>query len=346
MGTKKAGDFSDGHVLKSYEILLDKCYPRERVVLSILPLKMRYAGPREAVFHALIRQNFGSSHFIVGRDHAGVGRFYEPFAAQRIFENFNKNEVGIKIMKYPEVVYDQARRKHCFADQCRPQDQIFFSGTDLRHQIKTLQRPPAHLIRPEVYDLLTKAKDSLFVDDRPRGYHNGFVLWLTGFSQAGKSTVGDRVYGILRRRGCRVERLDGDIVRESLTKNLGFSKEDREENIRRVSFVAELLSRQGVGVIASFISPYRRQRARLRDKIDNFIEVFVNAPLTVCERRDRKGNYVKARRGELKNFTGISDPYEKPARPDIELRTDQESLEQSAGKVVAYLEKEGFIDPL
>jgi adenylylsulfate kinase len=172
----------------------------------------------------------------------------------------------------------------------------------------------------------------------------GFVLWFTGLSGAGKSTTADEVHKLLKNNGNKIERLDGDEVRENLTNRLSFTKEDRDENIRRVGFVAKLLSRNGVGVIASFISPYKQQRDDLRRKIENFILVYVNAPLEVCEDRDPKGLYKKARKGEIKNFTGISDPYDIPKNPDIEVKTDEMNSEDCAEKVLEYLKEKGFIE--
>jgi len=172
----------------------------------------------------------------------------------------------------------------------------------------------------------------------------GFVLWFTGLSGAGKSTTADEVYKLLENNGNRIERLDGDIVRESLTNKLSFSKEDRDENIRRVGFVSNLLSRNGVGVVASFISPYKPQRDELREKVENLILVYVNAPLEVCEDRDSKGLYEKARKGEIKNFTGISDPYDVPENPDIEVKTDQMNPQECAQKVLDYLKENGFVE--
>lgn len=171
----------------------------------------------------------------------------------------------------------------------------------------------------------------------------GFVLWLTGLPQSGKSTIADRVYKTLKETGLRVERLDGDIVRQSLTRDLGFSKEDRDENIRRVGFVSALLSRHDVGVIASFISPYRQHRNGVRQEVKNFIEVFCNCPLEICEQRDTKGLYAKARKGEIPCFTGISDPYEEPENPEINLLTHQASIDECANLIINYLKNEGFI---
>jgi adenylyl-sulfate kinase len=171
----------------------------------------------------------------------------------------------------------------------------------------------------------------------------GFTLWLTGLSGAGKTTIAVALEQTLRQRGVKIERLDGDTVRESLTRDLGFSKEDRDKNIERVTFVAKLLSRNGVGVIASFISPYIATRDTVRAQTTNFIEVFVDAPLSVCVERDVKGMYAKAFAGQIPNFTGVSDPYEPPVNPEIVVHTDQETLEESVGKILAYLEEHHFI---
>ncbi|MEY2977017.1 MAG: adenylyl-sulfate kinase [Prochlorotrichaceae cyanobacterium] len=171
----------------------------------------------------------------------------------------------------------------------------------------------------------------------------GVTLWFTGLSGAGKTTISDALEIILRERNCKLERLDGDIVRENLTKGLGFSKEDRDTNIRRIGFVAHLLTRNGVIVLVSAISPYRAIREEVRETIGDFVEVFVNAPLNVCEDRDVKGLYARARAGEIKNFTGIDDPYEAPLNPEVECRTDLESLEESVGKIVTYLETHGIL---
>ncbi|MBL1134085.1 MAG: adenylyl-sulfate kinase [Chloroflexi bacterium] len=171
----------------------------------------------------------------------------------------------------------------------------------------------------------------------------GFTLWLTGLSGAGKTTIAVALEQELRARGLRVERLDGDTVREGLTRDLGFSKEDRDKNIERVTFVAKLLSRNGVGVLASFISPYQATRDKVRQETTNFIEVYVNAPLQTCIDRDVKGMYAKAMAGQIKNFTGIDDPYEAPVNPEIEVNTDRQSLQESLGEILAYLETRQLI---
>ncbi len=344
IGRKKTGDFKDEYILAAYEILIDKYYPKDKVFLGILPFRMRYAGPREAIFHALVRKNFGCSHFIVGRDHAGVRNYYGPFDAQNIFNDFEKEEIGIDILKYSEVAYCPSKQKHVFVNEYPNEEKISFSGTKLREKIKSKEQPPDYIIRPEVYNFLTSSLNSLVDNMYNQSNKNqkGFVLWITGLSQAGKTTIGDGIYNILKKKNLKVERLDGDIVRKYLSKDLGFSKEDREENIRRVGFVSKLLSKNNVGVIASFISPYRKIRKILRDEIPNFIEVFADAPLEVCEKRDRKGLYKKARRGEIQNFTGISDPYEPPENPEIELRTDKLLPNECIEKIIKYLQDNNY----
>jgi len=346
IGEKKVKDFKDEYIVATYEILLDRYYPKNRVLLGILPLRMRYAGPREAVMHALIRKNFGCTHFIVGRDHAGVGSYYSPYAAQEIFDTFQKEEIGIEILKYPEVVYNSAKQKHMFIGEVPEKDQVSFSGSQLREYINGKKQPPTYLIRPEVYYLLANSANSLVDDmykDQGKGKQKSFVLWFTGFSQAGKTTLGDTIHELLKEKGMRTERLDGDIVREYLGQDLGFSKEDRDENIKRVTCISKLLSRNGIGVVASFISPYRAQREELRKEVQNFIEVFCDCPLEVCESRDNKGLYKKARAGEITNFTGISDPYEEPEHPEIHVHTDQETVTESVAIITRYLEDRGFL---
>ena len=174
----------------------------------------------------------------------------------------------------------------------------------------------------------------------------GFTVWFTGLSGAGKTTVAERLHLVLRERGLRVEMLDGDVVRTNLSKGLGFSKEDRDTNIRRIGFVCELLSRNGVVAIASAISPYRAIRDELREKIGDFVEIYAKCPLDVLQERDVKGLYAKAKRGEIANLTGVSDPYEEPLDPEVTLETDQETLEESLARAVAKLEELGYLPPV
>lgn len=343
IGEKKLGDFKDEYILASYEILIDKYYPKDRTLLGVLSLKMRYAGPREAVFHAILRKNFGCTHFIVGRDHAGVGNYYAPFAAQEIFNSFKKDEIGITILKYPEVVYCETCQKHMFDNGCEHK-KTSFSGTKLRENIQNRQIPLSYIMRPEIFNFLSSSDNSL-VDDvyNKQTNQKGFVLWFTGLSQAGKTTNADNVYKILKERGYRAERLDADFVRRSMNFDLGFSKEDRDKNIRRVGSLAKLLSRNGTAVVCSFISPYQAQRDKLRNETENFVEIFCSAPLKVCEQRDEKGLYKKARKGEIKDFTGISSPYEEPTMPELELDTVINSVQENTERILSYLKEKDIL---
>lgn len=347
MGEKKDGDFKDEYILATYEMLIDKYYPERKALLSVLPFKMRYAGPREAILHAIIRKNYGCSHFIVGRDHAGVGSYYGPYDAQNIFEEFEPHEIGVTVLKYPEVVYSPSLDQHVFKPDYTSNDAKSFSGTFLRQSIVEKNQPPEWVIYPDIYNLLASSYNP-FVDDaykqKNTDMQKGFVLWMTGFSQSGKTTTADRVFELLKERGVKLERLDGDEFREGLSRDLGFSKEDRDENIRRAAFVARLLSRNGVGVLTSFISPYKGLRDHVRSRVENFIEVFCDCPLEKREERDTKGLYAKARKGEITSFTGISDPYEKPESPEIHLDTYGQGVEECAQKVVGYLQEGGFIN--
>lgn len=352
VGEKKIGDFKDEFILASYEILIDRYYPKERVILGVLPYKMRYAGPREAIMHALIRKNYGCTHFVVGRDHAGVGEYYDPFAAQEIFSQFSSDDIGITILKYPEVVYHKTSGSLMFTNDCPDNNFVSFSGTQLREHVQNKKQPPSYLIRPEVFYLLASSDgsliDNLYRAKTSASRQKGFVLWLTGLPQAGKTTIAREVAEALRAKNMHIEHLDGDVARECLSKDLGFSKDDRDENIKRVMFIAKLFAKRGLGVICSFVSPYRAERERARLEITNagasFIEIFCNAPLEVCERRDSRGSYAKARRGEIVNFTGVSDPYESPLSPEIELSTSLHSVEKNVNAVIEYLIKSKIID--
>ena len=353
IGEKKLADFKDEFILGAYQLLIDNFYPKEKSLLSVLPLKMKYAGPREALLHAIIRQNFGCSHFVVGRDHAGVGNYYGPYDAQKIFNNFKKEEIGIKILKLNNVVWCPSCCEFVFEGACphSPQSQIAFSGSKIRDSLDKRTYIPPYFMRPEVHFLLAHSRNPL-VDNMYQEQKNnaeqgkGFVVWFTGLPCSGKSSIGNLVFEKLKAMGRPTERLDGDIVRQSLTRDLGFSKEDRDENIRRVGFVAKSLSKNSIAVVASFISPYKAQRQGVREQVDNFVEVYTKCPLEVCESRDSKGMYSRARTGEIKNFTGISDPYEEPESPEILLDTSvdgQENIEAAANKVISYLNEHNLI---
>jgi sulfate adenylyltransferase len=324
--------------------MADGYFPEDRLVLGLLPLAMRMAGPREAVWHALIRRNYGASHFIVGRDHAGPGLdsrgrpFYEPYAAQELASAL-EGETGVHVMPFHEFVYLPD------AGRYEPVDRVpagvrtqSLSGTEVREDfLGRGRRLPEWFARPEVAEILAEA----FV---PR-HRQGACVWFTGLSGSGKSATAEALAVLLTEHGRRTTVLDGDVVRTHLSKGLGFSREDRDLNIRRIGFVAaEVVRHDGIAICAA-VSPYRATRAEVRRLVgaDRFIEVFVDAPLAVCEARDAKGMYAKARRGEITGFTGIDDPYEAPDAPEVHLDTAGVGVDENARRVLACLGQRGFV---
>ena len=318
VGMTKPGDVDHYTRVRGYRALVERYYDKSQTVLSLLPLAMRMAGPREALWHAIIRRNHGANHFIVGRDHAGPGKdssgrpFYGPYDAQELLQDF-ESEIGVKMVPFQEIVYlpDQDR----FEEQHRvPAGTRIaaLSGTQVRDDyLSNGRRLPEWFTRPETAAILSSI--SLPLDQQ------GFCLWFTGLSGAGKSTIAEILAILLMEHGRQVTLLDGDVVRTHLSKGLGFSKEDRDTNILRIGFVAaEIVRHHGV-VICAAGSPYRAARNECRAMVgaNHFVEIFVDTPLEVCEQRDIKGMYSKARRGELKGFTGIDDPYEEPLNPEI-----------------------------
>jgi sulfate adenylyltransferase len=344
VGMTKPGDVDHYTRVRSYKILADRYYDPERTMLALLPLAMRMAGPREAVWHGIIRRNFGANHFIVGRDHASPGLdsnntpFYGPYEAQELFEKY-QNEIGVQMIPFSELVYlpDEDR----FEDASRIPDgrrSFSLSGTTVREEYLDRGRPlPDWFTRTEVAEVLGQA--------HPPRHRQGFCVWFTGLSASGKSTTAEILTILLLERGRQVTVLDGDIVRAHLSKGLGFSREDRDTNIRRIGFVASEIVRHGGVVICAAVSPYRSTRNECRSMIgsDRFIEVFVNTPLEVCEERDPKGMYAQAREGVIRGFTGIDDPYESPTSPEIVLDTVEASAEVNAERILAELINRNFV---
>ena len=343
VGLTKPGDVDHFTRVRTYRALIGH-YETDRAMLALLPLAMRMAGPREALWHALIRRNFGASHFIVGRDHAGPGKdsqgrpFYGPYDAQQLVAE-HAAELGVTMLPFEELVYlpDEDR----YEEASRVPEGVAtanISGTQVRDEFlgqgKLL---PQWFTRPEVALILAEA--------HPPKHKQGLCLWFTGLSGAGKSTIAELLTVLLQERGRQVTVLDGDVVRTHLSKGLGFSKEDRDTNIRRIGFVAAEVVRHGGVAVCAAVSPYRAVRADVRNLMGEgqFVEVFVDTPLEVCEERDVKGFYAKARRGELKGFTGIDDPYEAPEHPELRLETVAVSPEENARRVLAWLVETGVV---
>jgi sulfate adenylyltransferase len=347
VGLTRPGDVDHYTRVRIYRTLLQKYYDSTRTLLSLLPLAMRMAGPREALFHAIIRRNYGATHFIVGRDHAGPGNdshgrpFYGPYEAQAMMEQYEE-ELGVRGVEFKEMVYLVDEDRYIEQNRVVEGAKTFsISGTEVRNKYLNLgESLPDWFTRPETAKILQ--------DMYPPRHKQGFCVWFTGFSGSGKSTTAEILTSYLLERGRQVTLLDGDVVRTHLSKGLGFSKDDRDTNILRIGFVAGELARQGGCSICAAISPYRSSRNEVRKMVgeDRFIEVFMDTPIDVCEQRDSKGLYARARRGQIKEFTGVDHPYEIPVDPEITLDTISASPEQNAYKIIEYLETKGFLQSL
>jgi len=346
VGMTKPGDVDHYTRVRVYRALADKYYDVNNTLLSLLPLAMRMAGPREALWHALIRRNYGATHFIIGRDHAGPGvdsqgrPFYGPYEAQALMAQY-AGELGVEPVEFKELLYLSDEDRYEEANQVPEGAHIFsISGTQVRDDYlakgKTL---PEWFTRPETAEILQQMY--------PPRHKQGACIWFTGLSGSGKSTTAEILTSLLLERGRQVTVLDGDVVRTHLSKGLGFTPEDRDTNILRIGFVASEIARHGGTVICAAISPYRATRNEARKMVgtDNFIEVFVDTPIEVCESRDVKGLYARARRGQITGFTGVDDPYETPVNPEITLNTVTFTPDQNARRILAYLEERGFILP-
>lgn len=345
VGLTKPGDVDHYTRVRVYKALYEHYYDHNRTLLSLLPLAMRMAGPREALWHAIIRRNFGANHFIVGRDHAGPGNdsngkpFYGPYEAQE-FMRLYEQEIGVKMIPFKALLYLADENRYVEEDQVPANAKVYnISGTQVRdNYLAKGKLLPEWFTRAETAEILAQV--------HPPRHKQGFVLWFTGLSGSGKSTTAEVLTSLLLERGRSLTVLDGDVVRTHLSKGLGFSKEDRDTNILRIGFVAGEIARAGGAVITAAISPYRKTRNEARKMVgENFIEIYVNTPLEVCEARDIKGLYAKARRGEIKGFTGIDDPYEEPVNPEIILDTVNHSPEENARFIVDWLTERGYLLP-
>ncbi len=347
VGMTKPGDVDHYSRVRCYEHVLKK-YPEQTTALSLLPLAMRMGGPREAVWHAIIRRNYGCTHLIVGRDHAGPGKdsrgeeIYGPYDAQELVTE-HADELGIEMVPFRMMVYVQERAGYAPVDEVDEQKETVMniSGTEFRRRMREGLEIPEWFGYPEVVEELRRTY--------PPRARQGFTLFFTGLSGSGKSTMANAVMVKLMERGGRpVTLLDGDVVRKHLSSELGFSKEHRDLNIRRIGFVAAEITRNGGVAICAPIAPYATTRRAVREMVEDanggFIEIHVATPIEECERRDRKGLYAKARAGQIIGFTGIDDPYEAPESPELCIDTTDVSVEEAAQQVLLKIERMGFID--
>jgi sulfate adenylyltransferase len=344
VGMTKPGDVEYYWRVRCYEKLLPH-YPAGKAMLSLLPLAMRMAGPREALWHALIRKNYGCTHFIVGRDHAGPGKnslgkdFYDPYAAQQLALQ-HEAELKISIIPFQEMAYSAKQNKY-FPVDAFPKDDtpLTLSGTILRERLRAHLDIPAWFSYPEVITELQKAY--------PPKHKQGFTVFLTGLPSSGKSTLANALVLAIREKTERqVTLLDGDVIRTHLSKGLGFSQDDRETNITRVGFVAQEITRHGGVVLCALVAPYEKPRALVRQmvsEVGGFVEIYVATPLAVCEQRDRKGLYQKARSGLIQHFTGIDDPYEAPETPDMLIDTTHTHPADIIKQIMMHLTEAGYI---
>jgi sulfate adenylyltransferase len=344
VGMTKPGDIDYVTRVRTYNVVCNT-YGKDFTHLSLLPLAMRMAGPREAVWHSIIRKNYGCTHFIVGRDHAGPGKgsdgkdFYGPYDARTLAEQL-ADEVGITIVSSDELAYSKTREAYVAGHEVREDDEIEnISGTEFRRKLREGEDIPDWFSFKESIAIL---RESVKRDTRP-----GVAFLFTGLSCSGKSTLAQLLYARLQELQDReVTFLDGDIIREHLSKGLGFSKEDRDENVKRVGFVAREVVKHGGIAICSLIAPYRDARRYVRTMVENygeFIEIFVDTSLEECARRDTKGLYEKARQGLIKNFTGVDDPYEIPETPELIAKTEENTPEELVEAILEHLYERGVL---
>jgi sulfate adenylyltransferase len=345
VGMTKPGDVDYYTRVRCYQLLLSK-FPQATAKLSLLPLAMRMGGPREAIWHALIRKNHGVTHFIVGRDHAGPGSdpatkkpFYGPYEAQEVFKK-HEADIGVTMVPFNMMVYLEDQDKYVPDDEVKNGDRVLnISGTELRQRLNEGREIPAWFTYPEVVAELRRSF--------PPRHKQGVTIFFTGLSGSGKSTIANVLMTKFLETGGRpATMLDGDLVRKNLSSELGFSKEHRDINIRRIGYVASEITKNGGIAICAPIAPYDATRKYVRQLIEpygGFILVHIATTVEVCEQRDRKGLYAKARAGILKEFTGISDPYEVPADAEVTINTGDLSPEEAAQEIILHLEREGFI---
>ena len=344
VGMTKPGDIDHFTRVRCYEAIL-KYYSKSTTCLSLLNLAMRMAGPKEAILHGLVRANYGCTHFIVGRDHAGPGLkankvpFYQEYEAQELFAKY-QDKINIQLLKFQNFVFLEDSAEYVPINEVPKNSSVVqISGTELRRRLNKDLKIPEWFSFPEVIAELKKTKPPL--------HKHGFAVFFTGLSGSGKSTIANALINMLLEIGDRsVTLLDGDIVRKRLSSELGFSKNHRDINIRRIGFVAMEIVKNGGIAICAPIAPYQKTRDDVREEIEafgSFIEVYLSTPLETCEKRDRKGLYKLAREGKIKEFTGISDPYEIPDNPELILNSENKKVEECASLIMLKLKRMGLV---
>jgi len=345
VGLTKPGDIDHFTRVRVYEALMPR-YPNGMAVLGLLGLAMRMGGPREAIWHAIIRKNHGATHFIVGRDHAGPGKnskgvdFYGPYEAQEAIEKY-RSELGIEVVEFQQMTYLPD------ADEYQPKDTVKegvktldISGTELRRRLKVGAPIPEWFSYPEVVKVLRESN--------PPRYKQGFTIFLTGLWNSGKDAVARALQVTLNQQGGRsVSLLLGETVRSELSAELGFTREDRDKNVARIAFVAGELTKSGAAVIAAPIAPFDAARKDARqtvEKYGSFFLIHVATSLEYAEQTDKRGIYKKARAGEIKNFTGVDGPYETPADADLVVDAEKQTVRSIVHEIILMLESQGFLE--
>ena len=347
VGLTKPGDIDHFTRVRVYQALLPR-YPNGMAVLGLLGLAMRMGGPREALWHAIIRKNHGATHFIIGRDHAGPGKsskgvdFYGPYDAQDLVEKY-RDELGIEVVPFQQMTYLPESDEYMPKDQVPAGTQTLdISGTELRRRLRTGGDIPEWFSYPEVVRVLRES--------HPARHKQGFTVFLTGYTNSGKDAIARALNVTLNQQGGRsVSLLLGENVRHELSQELGYSKEDRNKNVARIGFVAAELTRAGAAVIAAPIAPYAESRKAARETVEkngSFYLVHVSTPLEFCEKTDKRGIYEKARKGEIKGFTGVDDPYEAPTDAKLTLDISKISVRTAVHNIILLLESEGLLDQL
>ncbi|KFG83449.1 Sulfate adenylyltransferase [Metarhizium anisopliae] len=347
VGMTKPGDIDHFTRVRVYKALLPR-YPNGMAALALLPLAMRMGGPREALWHAVIRKNHGATHFIVGRDHAGPGKnkngkdHYGPYDAQKLVQQYQE-ELGIKMVEFQEMIYIPDKEEYMPANEIPEGTRTMnISGTELRNRLRTGKEIPEWFSYPEVVKVLR--------EQNPLPREKGFTVFLTGYQNSGKDQVARALQTTLNQGGGRpVSMLLGETVRSELSPELGFSRQDRDLNISRIAFVASELTKAGAAVIAAPIAPFDQARTQARELIEKsgpFFLVHVATPLEYAEKTDRRGIYKRARAGEIKGFTGVDDPYEVPSKPDLTVDLETQNVRSIVHEIILLLESRGLLDQL